>query len=184
MNIILIAAISRNFCIGNRGDIPWHIPADFRRFKILTSGKPCIMGRKTFESIYEAIGSPLPGRDNIVVSRAGYDFDKDMRDFFKEETASKTSVTGKTSLNEALAFAEEKAKKGGLDRIYVIGGGEIYTQSLPMATHLELTFVDMDVAGDAFFPKYDDKDWKECFREDHPDEEPGFSFVTLERKRA
>ena len=134
MTISIIAAIGRNREIGRRGDLAFHISADLRRFKALTMGSPIIMGRKTFESFPNGA---LPGRRNIVVTR----------------NASYTAhgIETAPSLESAIAMAE------GASTVYIIGGGEIYRQALPMATRLDLTLVDAELPdADTFFPHYSD----------------------------
>lgn len=163
---VLIAAMAQNRCIGINNQMPWHIPEDFKHFKAKTLGKPCIMGRKTFESIVEHLGKPLPGRTSIIISRSG----------FAHEGAISAS-----SIEDAIEKAREIAKDTDQDEICIVGGAQIYTQSLPHATHMELTLVHKDVKGDAFFPEFDKKEWPETARTDHDGDLP-FSFVTLEKQ--
>ena len=159
--IILIAALSRNGIIGRDGRMPWHLSEDLKRFKRLTLGHPVVMGRKTFESI----GKPLPGRDNIVVTRS------------REFAAPGCRVAG--SLAQALAAAD------GATEVFVIGGGEIYALALPLADRLELTEVDAEIEGDARFPAFVRGEWRETAREPHhaPDG-TRFDFVTYEKRAA
>lgn len=156
MSLTLIAALSRNRCIGKQGRLPWHIPEDLKHFRTLTSGKPVLMGRKTWESLPDQF-RPLPNRTNIVLTR-------------QADYALPENVERYSSLQDAIA-----AHAG--EDLFVIGGGDIYAAALPHATRLELTHVDQDVAGDAFFPTFDPADWQEIAREDHD----GFSFVTYTR---
>lgn len=144
--------------IGVDGRLPWHLPADLRRFKAQTMGKPMIMGRKTFESF----PAPLPGRRHIVLTR-----DSSWRRDGAEVAA---------SLADALDLA------GGGD-IAVIGGAEIFALLLPLAGRIELTEVHLSPAGDATVPPFG-PEWRETAREDHPadGERPAHSFVTLERR--
>ncbi|MDE7388799.1 MAG: dihydrofolate reductase [Muribaculaceae bacterium] len=160
MDIRIIAALTRNGAIGRRGDLLFHIPADLRRFKQLTLGHPIIMGRKTFESFPKG---PLPGRRNIVITRNA-DYTRD-------------GIETAPSLEAAIALAE------GCERVYVIGGGEIYRQALPLATHLDLTEIDVTVAdADTFFPPIDPEDWAiEAAEEPSEPTEPRISFTTLRR---
>ncbi len=130
MEIILIAAMAANRVIGRGNTIPWDIPGEQNRFKEVTMGHSLIMGRKTWESI----GSPLPGRRNIVVTRNS-DFQ-----------ASGTEVVH--SLDEGIALAE------GEKKIFVIGGAQLYRQALDRADTLILTRLNQEVAGDAFFPEF------------------------------
>ena len=157
----MIAALSARGVIGRDGQLPWRLPEDLRRFKRLTVGKTVLMGRKTWESL----GRPLPDRDNWVLTR-----DPDF-------TAPGARVFA--SLDAALAAASS------VGDLVIIGGGELYRQTLPIATQLELTQVHADVDGDAFFPAIDPAGWRETAREDRPADERHafpFSFVTLLRK--
>lgn len=161
MKISLVVAIAENGVIGRDGDLAVRIPADLRRFKQITFGHPLIMGRKTFQSI----GRPLPGRHNIVISRD---------EAFKAE-----GVTAVHSLGQAF----DAARPAG--EVMVIGGAEIYRQTLADAARLYLTEVHARIPGDVFFPAFDRTEWRETFREDHAAEgdAPAFSFVNLERVR-
>lgn len=133
----MIVAHADNRIIGKDNDMPWHLPADLAYFKRTTLGKPIIMGRKT----YESIGRPLPGRQNIVISRDSH-----------YQAAGVDSVT---SVEEALALA------GNVEEIMVIGGGAIYAHCLPFANRLYITHIKADIEGDTQFPDYDEKeDWQ------------------------
>ena len=165
MKISLLAAISRNGVIGREGRLPWHLPADLRRFKQLTLGHPVVMGRRTYDSILAALGKPLPGRENIVVSRS--------------PDAARAGGTTAGSMAEALQRA---AQGPGGDEVYVIGGGEIYALALRHATHLDLTEIDADFEGDARFPAYDRGDWEEVARESAREGDLGYAFVTYRRR--
>ncbi|SEQ68496.1 dihydrofolate reductase [Neolewinella agarilytica] len=164
MKLSAIVATDRKGTIGKDGDIPWYLPADLKFFKRTTLGHPVIMGRKTFRSI----GRPLPKRTNIVLTRDA---------FF---TASGVIVCH--SLREALAqeavtLAEEA---------FIIGGGELYKQSLDLVSTVFLTIVDAEIeGGDAFFPKLDPAEWEEVWSEAHrPDEknELAYRFSRWERR--
>lgn len=157
--ISLIAAISENRVIGNGGEIPWHLKDDFRRFKERTTGHAIIMGRKTHESI----GRPLPGRTNIVITR----------DTSREIPG--CTVVG--SLDEALT----KAREIESEEIFVIGGGQVYAEALPLADRLYLTLVHAIMDGDTFFPEYGEAFEKVVESEEF--EEAGYrlSYLTLER---
>jgi dihydrofolate reductase len=167
IDLVLVLARARNGVIGNRGALPWHLPDDLKRFKRMTVGKPVIMGRKTFESI----GKPLPGRQNIVLTR-----DPDWR---------AEGVTVVPNLAEAIAAAglDPRARADG---IMVIGGAQIYAEALPSATRIELTEIDAEPEGDTVMPPFDPARWQETARETHgpADGRPGFAFVTLTRKDA
>jgi dihydrofolate reductase len=167
MKLVAVVAMGQNHCIGLDNRMPWHIPEDLAHFKALTMGKTVLMGRKTFESI----GKPLPGRQNIVLTR-----DRDWR---------ADGVTVVPNLAEAIAAAglDPRARADG---IMVIGGAQIYAEALPSATRIELTEVDAAPAGDTVMPPFDPGHWREGAREAHPAAEgqPGFAFVTLLRKDA
>lgn len=162
--VSLLVAVARNGVIGRNNDLPWHLPEDLKRFKALTLGYPVVMGRRTYESIIERTGKPLPGRDNIVVTRrAGY-------------AAPGCRVVH--SLEEALAAAS------GATTVFVIGGADIFALALPLATRLDVTEIDADVEGDVVFPAYDRGEWREVSRE------PGdgaaglrYDFVVYERTK-
>lgn len=154
--VVLVAAVDRHGAIGRDNALPWHLPRDLKRFKALTLGHPILMGRKTAESI----GRALPGRRNLVLTRAA------RAPFDGQEVVA--------SLEEAMTKAD--------GTLMVIGGGEVYALALPFADVLELTEVDTVVEGaHVFFPAYDASEWREVFREEHPDE--GFVFRTLERAK-
>lgn len=155
MMITLILARAGNGVIGNKGKIPWHLPADLKRFKALTMGKPMIMGRKTFNSF----PSPLPGRRHIVLTR-----DRDW-------AADGAEVVH--SVDEALATAGDDAS--------VIGGAEIYALFLDRADRIELTEVYLAPEGDTIVPSF--HGWREVAREEHAaeGERPAYAFVTLDR---
>ena len=158
----LIAAMAKNRVIGKDNKMPWHLPADLQHFKQVTMRHPIIMGRKTFESI----GRPLPGRRNIVISR-NQNLSLDGAEVFH-------------SIQEALDSCHED----GAEEIMIIGGSNLYSQTLDLADRLYLTFIDLDVAGDAHFPDWQHLSWQEIARETHsPDEKNAYNyeFVTLER---
>ncbi len=140
---VIIVAISRNSIIGRDGTMPWRLSTDLKRFKALTSGKPVIMGRKTFQSI----GKPLPGRPNFIVTR--------------DPTFAPEDVTVVNSLQDAIAQASEKARLDGVDEICVIGGGEIYRQAMETAERMYVTHIETEVEGDTSFPAIDPAVWQE-----------------------
>ena len=120
MKISLIVAVAENGVIGRNGALPWHVPSDLKTFRRHTMGKPVIMGRKT----YASIGKPLPGRDNIVVTRdAGF---------------SAAGTNRAASIDEALDIARQKAAERGVDEIMVIGGAEIFALTVPLADRIYL----------------------------------------------
>lgn len=158
MIISAIAACSKNRVIGSGNQLPWSLPADMRYFMRTTMGRHVIMGRKTFESMN---GKPLPKRTNIVITRDPY------------YVASGTMVVH--SLEEAL----ELAKHNGEEEVFIIGGGEIYKQSLPLLDKLYITEIDLEIKnGDTFFPILDPKEW-DLISEDahHPDEKNPHAYV-------
>ncbi|ODU34415.1 MAG: diacylglycerol kinase [Lysobacterales bacterium 69-70] len=156
----LIVALDRSGAIGRAGDMPWHLPDDLARFKRLTLGKPVLMGRRTALSI----GRALPGRRNLVLSRGGD------APYATQETV--------RSLDAAIAAA-------GDAELCVIGGGEIYALTLPLATRLCLTEIDTQAAdADTWFPAFDRAQWRERTREHHPADARhahAFDFVDYER---
>ena len=160
MRIALIAALAANGVIGRDNGLPWRLPADLAHFKALTLGKPVLMGRRTWESI----GRPLPGRINIVLTRdPGY----------RAEGARVVH-----SPEQALEVA------AGSEELMVIGGEQLYRQMLDRADRLYLTEVKADVEGDAHFPGFDRRHWRELSRESHPRDarnEYDYDFVTLAR---
>ncbi|MFZ1626929.1 MAG: dihydrofolate reductase [Candidatus Moraniibacteriota bacterium] len=157
--ISLIAALAENRVIGKEGKIPWHLKDDFRRFKERTVGHVIIMGRKTHESI----GRPLPGRTNIVITR---DVTRD--------------VPGCVIVG-SLEMALEKAREIETEEIFVIGGGQIYTEALPLADRLYLTRIHVIMDGDAFFPEYADAFGTVVESEDFEEAGHRLTYLTLER---
>ncbi len=158
--VSLVAALARNRVIGVGNRLPWRLPEDLQRFKRLTLGAPVIMGRRTHESI----GRALPGRRNIVVTRA--------------RAARWEGCVVAHSLDEALAAAT------GAAEAFVIGGAELYAQALPRADRLYLTLIDADYAGDAWFPELDPAGWRELERRAAVGAGGlGYAFVTYERNR-
>lgn len=166
IRLAMIAAHADNLVIGRDNGLPWHLPEDLRHFKQVTLGKPVIMGRRTHESI----GRPLPGRDNIVVTRnAAY--------------SAPGAILAATP-TEGLEMAIERACAQGQEEVLVMGGEQLYRHFLPQARRLYLTLVHSRPEGDAWFPRWQAQDWLELSRETHPAREsqrPGYSFVVLER---
>ena len=164
--VVLFAAVADNGVIGNDNALPFRQSSDLKRFKSLTIGKPVLMGRKT----YRSIGKPLPGRTNIVVSR---------NDDF---AAPGVVVAG--SLDAALATARGDALRRGVDEVVVIGGTDIFQQSMALADRIEITHVHTRPAGDTHFPPIDTVHWREAARSEHPagpKDEAAFSYVTYVR---
>lgn len=164
----LIVAMADNNCIGKDNKMPWHISDDLKRFKSLTMGHPVIMGRKTFESILEYLNKPLPGRDNIVISRSGY------------KTSHDAHVA--PDIESAIEHARQKATKAQKKEIFIIGGAQIYTQSIAWADKIHMTKIHNSVEGDAFFPDITPDEWTQTTRIDHLKNDPPYSFITLKRQ--
>ncbi len=162
MIISIIAAISEKGVIGAGNELLWHLPEDLKNFKKLTLGKYILMGRKTWESI----GKPLPGRTNIVITR--------------EPVYEAVGCVIVNSIEEAL----EVARANNQDEIFIIGGGEIYKKTLPLADRLYLTHVHTDLPGDTFFPEVDWSQWQKVDEKsydqnsDHP-----YSFTMAEYRK-
>lgn len=150
----IVVATGRNNEIGFQNRLLWHLPNDLKHFKEITAGHPVIMGRKTFESI----GKPLPNRTNIVVSRR--------KDWFQEGIL----IVG--TIKEAVKFAKKISED-----IYIIGGGNIYEQTIDIADRIELTVVDADFEADVFFPKINTDDWQKTHEVCHgQDEKHAYKF--------
>lgn len=158
--ICLIAALAANRVIGRNNALPWHLPADLKRFKALTTGHAVVMGRKTHESI----GRPLPGRRNLVVTRN------------QDYNAPGCELVH--SLAAALAAC------AGAPVVFIIGGAELYRETLPHAQRLEFTEIHAEFAGDATFPAYSPSQWRETRRESHAAEAGipfSYDFVSYAR---
>lgn len=168
VDVAMIAAESLNHVIGLNGKLPWYLPEDLRFFKRVTSHKPVVMGRATFESI----GKPLPNRTNIVISR-NPDFHRD-------------GVKVADSIEAALAIATAQAALDEEDEVMVIGGGEIYRQALPLAQRIYLTQVDVTIEGDTWFPALSSSEWvvdEEVAGAPEP-HQPAYRFLRYERVTA
>lgn len=162
--ISLVVARAENGVIGNQGGMPWRIPEDMKHFKAITRGKPCIMGRKTWESLPK---KPLPGRTNIIVTR-DHGFRAD-------------GAVIAHSFEEALDRARDRPPH----EIAVIGGAEIYRVALPHAHRIHLTEIHETFDGDVLMPPLEEAGWREIWRADHPAAAgvPAFSFVILDRNQ-
>jgi len=166
--IVLIAAVAENGVIGRDNKMPWHLSSDLKRFRAATMGKPVVMGRKTFLSI----GKPLEGRTNIVVTR--------------NPAFAAPGVVTAAGLEAALAVARGDALRRGADAIAIIGGTEIFAQTMPLAERLDITEVHAKPAGDTHFPEIDRTVWREIERSKHPAgprDDAAFSQVTYMRIR-
>jgi dihydrofolate reductase len=153
MDIIIIAAMAENRVIGRNNTLPWSLKADMEHFKKLTLGWPCVMGRKTWESLPKR---PLPGRPNIVISRS---------------LPSNSAPAVFPSLQDAVAHC------AGYEKVFICGGATIYAEALPLAKRIELTVIHQNYEGDAFFPEIDQAMWKITKTEDFD----GFSFISYSR---
>jgi dihydrofolate reductase len=162
MKISLIVAMASNRAIGLNNQMPWHLSADLKRFKQITMGHPIIMGRLTFE----AIGKPLPGRTNIIVSRNP--------SYQQEACVVVDSI--EAAINHGCQLDDE---------VFVVGGSTMYEATLPMANSLYITQINQDFEGDTFFPDFDRGLWTEVEREDVMDDTNvsfTYSFLKSERK--
>jgi dihydrofolate reductase len=168
MEIVLIVAVADNGVIGAGGAIPWRLKSDQQRLKAMTMGKPIVMGRKTFMSLPRR---PLPGRTNIVITR--------------DKTFRATGAVVTTSFAEARAVARADALRRSVAEIVVIGGADIYAQSMDIADRLEITEVHVAPPGDTHFAPVDTGKWQEIARTLHPagpDDSAAFSYVTYRRR--
>jgi len=164
--IVLLAAVADNGVIGRANALPWRLSSDLKRFKALSFGKPVMMGRKT----YLSIGKPLPGRTNIVVSR-NPDF-------------ACPGVLVAPDVAAALIVARGDALRRGADEIVVVGGTDIFTQTMPLADRLEITHVHARPEGDTWFPAIDSKLWRQTVHSEQsagPKDEAAFSYATYVR---
>jgi dihydrofolate reductase len=164
--IVLVAAVGENGVIGRDGGLPWRLPSDLRRFRALTLGHPVVMGRKT----YAAIGKPLPGRTNIVMTR--------------DRAFAARGVVSAPNLEAALMAARGDALRRGVRDIMIIGGGELYGETIGRACRLEITRVHARPTGDSIFPAIDPAPWRETGRCEYPagaDDDAPFTTLVYER---
>ena len=167
-SLAIVVARARNGVIGLDGDLPWRLRSDLQRFKQITMGKPCIMGRKTWDSLPLR---PLPGRLNLVLTR--------------DSSFEAAGAVVCESFSEALEIAAEQAEEDGAEEICVIGGVALFALALPRAKRLYLTEVEAEPQGDAVFPAFDEGVWVEVASERHePGEKDdhGFTFRVLEKR--
>ena len=163
--IALIAAIgARTRALGKNNDLLFTIEEDLKRFRTITRGHPVIMGRKTFESIIQTLGKPLPGRTNIVVTR--------------DPVWAYDDVAVFHSIESALEYA----KTLDSEEVFIGGGGEIYKQALPFVDKLYLTLIEAEKEADSFFPEYEKEFTKKTFEEAHELDGLKYRFVNLERE--
>jgi len=162
MRISLVVAAARNGVIGRNGALPWHLPGDLRRFKELTLGKPTLMGRRTWDSLPRR---PLPGRENLVLSRSSEPGAHDGASWFHD-----------------LGAAIEHARSSGAEELCVIGGAEVFAEALPLADVIYLTAIEQDVEGDTVMPPWGDG-WAEV-RSTPVQHENGLAFRYVDYERA
>lgn len=165
LRLSLLVAMARNRVIGQNNKLPWHLPADLKHFKSLTMGKTIVMGRKT----YESIGRPLPGRTNIIITR--------------QTSYQVPGAIVVNSVEDALLVCE---KTGTADsEHFMIGGEELFRQTLEICQRIYITEIQQDFKGDTFFPEFDPDDWEEIQRDKHfsdGDNNIEYHFVILNRK--
>lgn len=167
-HLALVVARARNGVIGRDGGLPWRLRSDLQRFKAVTMGKPCIMGRKTWESLPL---KPLPGRLNLVLS--------------KDESFEPKGAVACLTLDEAIEIGREQAVDDGVEEVCIIGGAGLFAAALPRAKRLYLTEVDAEPEGDVLFPPFDEVAWVEVSSEAVPPGEKddhAFVFRVLERR--
>ena len=161
----LLVAMAKNRVIGRDNKLPWHLPDDLKHFKFLTMGKTIVMGRKT----YESIGKPLPGRVNIIITRQeGYEV---------------PGATVVSSIDDALLMCEKIRSINGEN--FIIGGEELYRQTLKICQRIYITEIQRDFEGDVYFPEVDPNEWEETQRDKHISENDTnleYHFVVLDRK--
>jgi dihydrofolate reductase len=160
MIVSIVVAISENHAIGKDNKLLWYLPNDLKHFKEITSGHTVIMGRKT----YESVGKPLPNRRNIIITRQNI-------------TIEGCEVVN--SIEAALALCADEAE------VFIVGGAEIYKQSMHLTDRIYLTIVHKDFDGDSYFPEINPNNWRETAREDHePDAKNAlpYSFITFKKR--
>lgn len=166
--ISMIAAIGygkdKNRAIGKGNQLLWHIPADLKRFREITKGHPCIMGRKTFDSIIAILGKPLPHRTNIVITR--------------DAAWTHEGVLQVSSIEEAIQLAK---RMGGGEEVFIIGGAEIYALGISYADKLYLTLIDDEKEGDAFFPPFEGIFKGIVYEEEHTHEGIPYRWLDVTR---
>lgn len=159
-----VVGMAHGNVIGRQNDLPWYLPADLKHFKQLTTGHTVVMGRNTCDSIIARLGHALPNRKSVVITR--------------DKTYQPEGVTVVHSVEEALHLVDGEAD--------ILGGQQIYEQTLPYLDRLYITEVDADIDGDTYFPEYDSSQWREVSRESHSKDDKNpydYSFVVLDRIR-
>jgi dihydrofolate reductase len=168
MEIVFVVAAAENGVIGHANGLPWRLRSDLQHFRALTMGRPVVMGRKTFQSLRR----PLKGRTVIVVSR--------------DASFAAPGILVAPDVERALLAARGDALRRGTDAIMIVGGAEIFAQTMPHATRIEFTLVHAKPQGDTVLPPLDPATWREVKRSAHapgPQDEAAFSFITYERNR-
>jgi len=171
MILSIIAAVAENRVIGNKNQLPWHLPADFKYFREVTLGKTIVMGLNTFKSIGE---EPLPGRKHIILNN-------DLNYIPPQDCQVAHSIEDVFKLIEE----DPSAGSGQKPEVFVCGGASVYKQFLPLSQRLYLTFIHQDFEGDTYFPEFNINEWKEAKRIDCKADEKNpysYSFVVLEKK--
>ncbi len=167
MKIVLVAAVAENDVIGRDGQMPWRLKSDLKHFRNVTIDRPVVMGRRT----YESIGKPLKDRTNIVLTR-------DLGLIVPGGVLA-------TSMDAAMAYAREDAKRRGVDEIMVIGGSDVFAATMAKASRLEITHVHASPEGDVLFPPIDPSVWRRTALRDYeagPDDSASFTVATYERR--
>lgn len=163
LRIAILVAMASNRVIGQKNALPWHLPADLKHFKALTMGHGIIMGRKT----YESIGRPLPGRLNVIITH--------------QKNYHVNGAIVVHSIDDAVQVCRDEKEIGG--KSFVIGGAEIYQQTLSLCHRMYITEIQRCFEGDAYFPEFDPEEWIETACEKHADDnELAYHFVVLDRK--
>jgi dihydrofolate reductase len=166
ISLVVVAAVAENGVIGKGGGLPWRLKSDLVHFRAITMGKPVVMGRKT----YLSIGKPLKGRTNIVVTR--------------DRSFAMPGILVVSSLDAALQAAHGDALRRGINEVAVVGGAEIYAQTMARADRLAITRVHLSPSGDTMFPVIDPADWREVEHREHqsgPGDEASFTLLTYNR---
>lgn len=172
MEVVVVAAVAENGVIGADGEMPWHYPADLEHFKETTTGHPVIVGRRTYEAIVDALGGPLPGRTNVVLSTRDLDL--------PAGAVRADSVDAALSIAREAAGSDESEDGTGSGATYVVGGARVYEQFLPLADRMLLTEIPERPDGDTHFPEWDSERWREVDRERRGD----VVVVTYERRES
>jgi dihydrofolate reductase len=169
MELVIVAAVAENGVIGVDGGMPWHYPDDLKHFRETTTGHPVVMGRRTFESIADRLGEPLPDRTSVVLTT------RDPEELSLDSAPERDDVLVVDSVEAAIDAAEAT----GADVAYVIGGASVYEQFLPRADRLLITEIAETYQGDTYFPEFEESEWIEVDRDGRAE----LAFVTYERRR-